>query len=172
MFLTRVVHELHMSYAHWVFGLWKKILYSVDSKPGGLLSKRGSCRRICSLERHYTQGDFFRGGLLSGGGLLSRLYSKTKYDSDIEYSQIGGILCLTKKYWYHFQGLFSISIYGHIQGRRHWFLSACIQPFVINAHAKLWTKTKSFKLQYYIPVCCLLLYLDSVHKLGYLVQKV
>ncbi len=47
----------------------KRILYSLDSKPGGLLSKRGSRRRTCPLEIHYTQGDYFQGGLTFGRGL-------------------------------------------------------------------------------------------------------
>ena len=45
------------------------LLYSLDSKPGGLLSKRGSRRRTCPLEIHYTQGAYFRGGLTFGRGL-------------------------------------------------------------------------------------------------------
>ena len=38
--------------------------------------------------------------------------------------------------------------------------AATSDSLVINAHAKLLTS----KLQYYIPVCCLLLYLDCAHK--------
>ncbi len=37
------------------------ILYSLDSKPGGLLSKRGSGQGTSPLEIHYTQGAYFRG---------------------------------------------------------------------------------------------------------------
>ena len=40
----------------------KQILYSLDSKPGGLLSKRGSRQRACPLEIHYTQGAYFLDG--------------------------------------------------------------------------------------------------------------
>ena len=39
-----------------------QILYSLDSKPGGLLSKRGSRQRTCPLEIH-----LYTGGLLSRG---------------------------------------------------------------------------------------------------------
>ena len=58
---------------------------------------------------------------------------------------------INKRCWYHFQGFISISIYSHIQWKRDIFLR-CIQ---------LWIQefNKFFKLQYYIPVCCLL-YLD------------
>ncbi len=52
-----------------------KILYSLDSKPGGLLSKRGSRQGTSPLEIHYTQGLTVEGGLLLAGGLLSRLCS-------------------------------------------------------------------------------------------------
>ncbi len=48
----------------------KRVLYSLESKLGGLLWKRGSRRWACPLEIYYAQG-----GFLSGGGLLSRLYS-------------------------------------------------------------------------------------------------
>ncbi len=52
-----------------------KILYELDSKPGGLLSKRGSRRHTLPLEIHCKRGLTLKGCLLSGRGLLSRLYS-------------------------------------------------------------------------------------------------
>ena len=41
---------------------YNKLLYSLDSKSGGLLSKRGFSRRGSPLEMHYKQGAYFRGG--------------------------------------------------------------------------------------------------------------
>ena len=44
-----------------------------------------------------------------------------------------------------------------------------MHPTVTNAHAKLHKEfNKSFKLQYYKPVCCLLLYLDCAHKANFI----
>ena len=45
------------------------LLYSLDRKPGGLLSKMGIRRRTSPLEIHYKQGVYFRGGLTFGRGL-------------------------------------------------------------------------------------------------------
>ncbi len=39
-----------------------QIKLSLDSKPGGLLSKRGFRRRTFPLEMHYKQGAYFREG--------------------------------------------------------------------------------------------------------------
>ncbi len=46
----------------WIVALYT-LLYNLDSKPGGLLSKRESHRLTRPLEIHY------KGGLLSRGGL-------------------------------------------------------------------------------------------------------
>ncbi len=44
-----------------------KVLYNLDSKPGGLLSKRGSGRLSCPLEIHCKGGLTFEGGGLTFG---------------------------------------------------------------------------------------------------------
>ncbi len=46
-----------------------QLLYSLDSKTGGLLSKRGFRRKTSPLEMHYKQGAYFWGGLTFGRGL-------------------------------------------------------------------------------------------------------
>ncbi len=82
----RGAHSGHPTIINWGINLQYmqrnrmfKVLYNLDSKPGGLLSKRGSRRHTCPLEIHCKGGLLLRGGgLLFGGGLLSRLYSNIR----------------------------------------------------------------------------------------------
>ncbi len=56
-----------MSLVHGKIDMGKVLLYNLDSKPGGLLSRRGFRRNTCPLEIHCKGGLTFEGGGLTVG---------------------------------------------------------------------------------------------------------